>query len=93
MNPFGLSSNQPAPWLEYELTGLSQRFLLYTLYQEAHPAKTKLPHLDAIQLEKGTSQKIFELIVTVLELISSLPISTYLDNAGVLERLESSTEK
>tara|TARA_B100001063_G_scaffold81358_1_gene75694 strand:- start:506 stop:640 length:135 start_codon:yes stop_codon:yes gene_type:complete len=28
-----------------------------------HPAKTKQPHLDGIQLKKGTPQKIFELIV------------------------------
>jgi hypothetical protein len=28
-----------------------------------HLAKTKKPHLDVIQLEKGTWQKIFELIV------------------------------
>ena len=63
MNPFGLSSNQPTPWLEYELIGLSHRFLLGTLYREVHLAKTKKPHLDAIQLEKGTWQKIFELTV------------------------------
>ena len=58
-----------------------------------HPAKTKQPHLDAIQLEKGTWQKIFELIVNRVGIDQQHDHISLLDNAGVLERLERSTGK